>query len=55
MLNEMETMFILRRLPCMFEEHVIILDISLEENQGEKLRSWGDVSACCSFQNVREM
>lgn len=54
MLNEMKTVLILRRLLCMFEEHVITLDLSLEENKGEKLWSWGDAGACCSFQTVGE-
>lgn len=36
----------------MFEEHVIITDIPLEENQGEVLG--GGAGACCSFQNVGE-
>lgn len=49
MLNEMKTMLILRWLPCMFEEHGIIMDISLQEKQGQKLGSWGDVGTCCSF------
>lgn len=30
----------------MFEEHVIIMDIFLEENQGQKLGSWGDAAHC---------
>lgn len=37
----------------MFEEHVIIMDLSLEENQGETLGSWG-LQVPAKFQNVGE-